>query len=59
MRVTTSVSPGCTKSSSTCSSVRPSRLDPLTFSARTTPHPAALSAARWMPRSWSRVLTRA
>ncbi len=37
MRVTTKVLPGCTKSSSTCSSVRPSRRDPLAFSARTTP----------------------
>ena len=30
-----------------CSSVRPSRRVPLAFSARTTPQPAALRAARW------------
>lgn len=59
MRVTTRVSPGCTKSSSTCSSVRPSRREPLAFSARTTVQPAALRATRWIVRSWSRVLTRA
>lgn len=41
MRDTTSVSPGCTTSSSTCSSVRPSRWEPLAFSARTTLQPAA------------------
>jgi ABC-type uncharacterized transport system ATPase component len=36
MRVTMSASPGRTKSSSTCSSVRPSRRLPLAFSARMT-----------------------
>ena len=59
MRVTTSVSPGCTKSSSTCNSVRPSRRLPLAFSARITPQPAARSACRCTVRSWSSVETRA
>lgn len=40
VRVTSRVSPGCTKSRSTCSSVRPSRRAPLAFSARTTLLPA-------------------
>ena len=52
-------SPDCTKSSSTCNSVRPSRREPLAFSARTTLQPVALRAARWIVRSWSRVLPRA
>ena len=59
MRVTTSVSPRRRNSISTSSSLRPLRLVPDAFSARITVHPAALSAARWMERSWSMELTRA
>lgn len=59
MRVTIKVLPGCTESGSACSSVLPSRLEPLAFLARTTPQPAALTATRWMARFWSRVPTRA
>ena len=58
-RVTTRVSPARTKSSKVASSVRPSRVVPVTFSERITSQPAARRAASCSPRSWSVVLTRA
>ena len=40
-----------------CSCSRPAVVVPLRFSARITSQPAALSAASWIERSWSVVLT--
>src|SRR5436305_972292 len=51
IRVTTRVSPSRRKSSRICNSVRPPRSVPDFFSDRIVWHPAARSAASWIPRS--------
>jgi hypothetical protein len=59
IRVTIRTSPACRNSSTVRSASRPFVVVPLRLSARMTSQPAALSAASWIERSWSVVLTRA